>query len=111
MVSRRPALESKMSTLAMLCLDFSSSTAAAGSLSTVASSFTMMILLSLPTGIELRDLVPAAVSRTAAMIVVFGRVMIAERMPFPIPLPAPVMTYVSPDMLDVDASLSWRIYE
>jgi len=100
MPSRRPALERRTSILDMLCLDLRISTAVDGSESIVASSLTMMILLSLPTGTVLRELVAVDVSRTAAMMVVFGRVMRADRMPFPMPLPAPVMRYVSSDIID-----------
>lgn len=88
-----------MSILVMECLLASSWTAEAASVSIVASSLTIMILLSVPTGREWRDLLAAVTSRTAAIMVVFGRRMRAERMPLPIPRPAPVITYVRADIV------------
>lgn len=99
MMSRRPALDRRTSRCVMLCLVLSSSAAAAGSVSTVESIFMIMILLPLPTGTSLRDSVAEAVFRTAAMTVVSGRRTKAERRHLPIPRLAPVIRYVSPDML------------
>ena len=108
MPSRRPAFERRISILDMLCLHLRISTAVDGSVSFVRSSLTMMTLLFLPTGTVLRELVAADVSRTAAMMVVFGRVMRVEKMPFPMPLPAPVMRYVSSGIIETVEFLDMR---
>lgn len=89
--SRRPALESRTSTLLILCLDLSSSTAASASVSDVASILTIISLLSSPALTSLRALVDFSTSRTAAMTVVLGRAMRASVRPFPIPRFAPVI--------------------
>lgn len=73
------------------CLVVTSVTAAAGSVSIVESILRIISLLSLPVGTDESVFVEAAMSRTAAMIVVFSRAMRATRRPRPIPLLASVM--------------------
>ena len=95
----RPALEIRMSTLVMECFVSSSLTAEAGSESTVESTLTTMSLLFLPTVSEDKSWFDLATSRTAAMTVLLARARYVERRALPIPLFAPVMTIVWPDIV------------
>lgn len=90
-MSSNPAFETRVSMCSIPCLVLSSSTAAAGSESTVESILTVTILEPDPTGREEKTLLAEATSRTAATIVVEGRWIKAVRRPSPIPRLAPVM--------------------
>jgi hypothetical protein len=68
-----------------------------------------MSLLSLPTGTLLRVLVTVGTSCTPATTVEFGRALRISRSPLPMPLPAPVITYVSPGMMILLACIDFQI--
>lgn len=101
MISRSPALETRTSTLVMPW-DLSSLTASAASVAEVESILTVMILLPAPTFTVLKVFLAASTLRTAAMTVLLGRAARTSRRPSPMPRLAPVITYVSPDIVKVN---------